>query len=232
MPHSRPFFALRLSLLIVYCAAAAGILLGCEREIPIDPSSREVEGYLIEGYVTNRFGTPLGHVDIKLDYDLILVDQNDPAPRYYEVTSSSEFVSVIVQEEKGGFVRTLAANTFPRGRIEYAWDQKLVGGDPAPSGIYHVRYMVNGQQRHSYPVLVTDVVTARTNAGGFFVISDRRLPIGYQPIPVFGTNDSFFYGNHRIGSRVFLGFVVGGKTRTLSVHPTRNRATRFDVIIN
>ncbi|MBM4167879.1 MAG: hypothetical protein FJ215_01775 [Ignavibacteria bacterium] len=218
--------------LIYSAVAAAGFLLGCERDLPIDPSSREVEGYLIEGRVTNRFGIPLTNIDIRLDFDLILVDQNDPAPRYYIVRNPGEFVTVVVQEDRGGTVRTLASNNYPGGRIEYAWDEKLPGGELAPSGLYHVRYLVNGQPRYSYPVLVTNTVTARTNAEGLFVIPDRRLPIGYEPVPVYGSNNSFFYGNHRVGTRVFLGFLLGGRTRVLSVHPSKNRATRFDVIIN
>lgn len=224
---------MKISQLIFYSAiAAVCILSGCEREIPVDTSGREVDGYLIEGSVTNRFGTPLAHVDVKVDYDLILIDQNDPAPRYYEITASSEFVTVVVQEERGATVRTLAANVFQRGRIEFSWDKRIPGGEIAPSGVYHVRYLVGGRVRHSYPVLVLNSVTARTNSEGSFVIPDARLPIGYEPIPLYGTGSSFFYGNHRIGSRVFLGFVAGGRTRTLSVHPIKNRATRFDVILN
>lgn len=233
MHHPRPHVALKSSQLIFFSAVVtAAILVGCEREIPIDPSSREVEGYLIEGYVTNRFGIPFAHVDIKLNYDLILVNQHNPTPRSYVVTNSQEYINVIVQDARGGLVRTLAARSFPIGRIEYTWDQKLPAGEFAPSGLYHVRYVVDGHTRHSYPVLVTNTVTARTNAEGFFTIPDARLPIGFEPVPVYGSNNSVFYGNHRIGARIFLGFLIGGTTRTYAVHPTKNRVTRFDVMIN
>lgn len=212
------------------CAALALFMLGCDRELPIVEDHREVEGYQIEGYVRDKLGSPLAYIDVKVDYEFELLNTSESPSRSFVVAAPGMFVSVVVLDGKGSNIRLITAGSYSAGTIEVLWDKRMSDGREAPSGVYWVHYMVDGVSRKSYPVVVTNVISARTDSLGFYVISRDNLPIGLSPVPLFSSGYSGFLGNHRIGARVFLDFISASRIRTLTVRPWKNRVTRLDII--
>ena len=65
---------------------AATAMWGCERELPFESSlGQSINGYRVEGYVTDRLGVPLKNVRIALWYDFNPIDDQTPPVRDFLV---------------------------------------------------------------------------------------------------------------------------------------------------
>lgn len=209
----------------------AVVVSGCEREIPIasigDP---EISGYRIEGTLTDRLGNPYSGIPVQLFYDYEFVDGNDPPSKAFDVTEPSKIISVGVYDRNDHLKRFLFIGRAERGSFVVLWDQKESNGVLAASGVYTVRYIVDDQVKKSYPVTVSGSITARTDSLGKFTIPDDNLPIDFYPVPLYNSDNSVYYGNHRIIPYVVLQFALAeNNNRSVYLRVEKNRVTHIDV---
>jgi hypothetical protein len=209
-------------------ALVLGGTLGCEREVPFEPTpDQPINGYQLEGYVTDRLGTPVRGLRIALWYDYGYIDSNDPPPRQFTVSDSTMNLIVSVRDAGGNVRRILFEGHTSVGAHSYSWDQKDSFGDEIPSGVYTVDFSVNGVSKYSYTVIVDGAVSAVTDSLGHYVIPNDLLPVGFYPAPLYGSDDSTFVGNYQITSYVTLEFYLGGHP-SAGVSLTQDQVTRFD----
>lgn len=204
---------------------------GCEREIPLVSSSDpEISGYRIEGTLTDRLGNPYRDIPMQLFYDYVFVDSNDSPSKEFQVTEPSKIIRVGVYDRNDRLKRILFNGGAERGSFVVLWDQKESNGVPAPSGVYTVRYIVDEQTKKSYPVTVSGNVTARTDSLGNFFIPNDSLPIDFYPVPLYNSDNSVYYGNHRIIPYVVLQFALAeNDIKSIYLHIEKNHITRIDI---
>lgn len=207
------------------------IVSGCEREIPLASIGEpEISGYRIEGTLTDRLGTPYRDIPIQLFYDYEFVDSNDPPSKEFEVTEPAKIIRVGVYDRNDHLKRILFNGRAEPGPFVVLWDQKESNGVLAISGVYTVRYTVDEQTKKSYPVTVSGNVTARTDSLGKFLIPDVNLPIDFYPVPLYNSDSSIYYGNHRIIPYVVLQFALAeNNNRSVYFRLEKNRVTHKDV---
>ncbi|MBI3585748.1 MAG: hypothetical protein HY088_01300 [Ignavibacteriales bacterium] len=215
----------------VFYAFMIVVVSGCEREIPLALSSEpEISGYRIEGTLTDRLGNPYRDIPVQLFYDYGSVDSNDPPSKEFQVNDPVKIILVGVYDRKEHLKRILFNGRAERGPFVIVWDQKESNGVPAPSGVYTVRYIVDEQTKKSYPVTVSGNVTARTDSLGKFLIPDDNLPIDFYPVPLYNSDSSVYYGNHRIIPYVVLQFALAeNNSRSIYLHIEKNHITRIDI---
>lgn len=215
----------------VLCGVLIAAVSGCEREIPLVSSSGpEISGYHIEGTLTDRLGNPYRDIPVQLFYDYAFVDANDPPSKEFQVTEPSKIIRVGVYDRNDRLKRILFIGGAERGPLVVLWDQKESNGVPAPSGVYTVRYTVDEQVKKTYPVTVSGTVVARTDSLGTFFIPDDNLPIDFYPVPLYNSDNSAYYGNHRIIPYVVLQFALAeNNSRSVYLRVEKDRVTRIDI---
>ncbi|MBI4417984.1 MAG: hypothetical protein HY563_04350 [Ignavibacteriales bacterium] len=203
------------------------LVTGC-RDTDLVEVRRPTEGYQIEGTVLDGLDQPVIGVAIKVSYGMDFVSSSPQPQREYILQSPGEYVVIDVYDLKNRLVRNLAAES-PSGPSFYRpWDKRNNSGNLVRSGVYIVRYVVDGAVRHSYPVLVDGHVTATTDANGVFSISDDSLPVGYYPVPLYTGTDAFV-GNYRINNVVYLELTIGTTTHRFGIILRMNEVTRLAV---
>lgn len=205
---------------------------GCDREIPPGFESEPIVGYRIEGIVQDGFSHPISDVSITVKYLVEYVNSGPPPSRDYDVPDPPPFVRVRVYNADGGLIRTLYSGTPGVGSLYVPWDRTNGSGQLVPSGLYWVHYEVNNQSQKSYPVIVDETVTTRTDSSGSFTIFDRNLPLGFYPHAIYDFDGTTFGGNYRVGDRVFLTLRAAGITTYRTIIPERNRLTTVIVTFN
>jgi hypothetical protein len=200
----------------------------CERDIPPTAGAETTVGYQIEGFVLDGLGNPVRGLPIALYYDYGLVDTGPPPSKTFQPGDPNDVVRVTVFDRSNRPLRTLfQGKALEEGFLEIDWDQKDVVGNPVPSGVYTVQYIVGGQTKKSYPVVVSGNVTARTDTSGRYVIPDEYLPVDFYPVPLYSADSSSFLGNYRITPYVILEFQLQ-PSRYAYVMLTRDQITTFD----
>lgn len=201
------------------------LLSGC-RDINLLDARETTEGYRIVGTVLDGLDNPIAGLGVRLSYGAEYVSGSPVPQREYILQSPGEFVLVDVYSLKGNHIRSLYAGTPAGTSLFVQWNKRNNAGALVPSGIYFVRYTVNGSPRHSYTVVVDGHVSATTDSNGVFIIPDDFLPVGYYPAPLYSGTDAFL-GNHRIQNLAYLEFTVGANTYVYSVVLELNQTKRL-----
>jgi hypothetical protein len=205
------------------------ILAGCERDLPYMGSAVDepINGYRLEGYVTDKLGIPIRGLQIALWYDFEYVDSNNPPVRQFNVDDSTKIARVAVFDTNHRLYRVLFQGKAPFGVLDYLWDLKDSTGVPAPTGIYKVDFSMNGATRSSFTQVVNGTVTVVTDSLGHYLIPNELLPVGFYPAPLYSANRSTFLGNFQVSSFVNLEFYLP-LHRYVSVTLIQDQVTRFD----
>jgi hypothetical protein len=209
-------------------SALALLVLACEREIPPVIETESFSGYRIEGIVSDRLGNPVRGVPIALSYDYELVDDAPPPSKTYEVVDENKSIRVAVYDRENRLLRLLFQGHASPGPLLVGWDQSDNIGNPVPSGVYSVQYIVDSQLKMSYPVTVSGAVTARTDSLGHYVIPDKNLPVGFYPVPLYSSDGRSYLGSYRISSYMVLEFQLEPK-RAAGVVLMKDQVTRVDI---
>ena len=185
-----------------------GTLLGCDRQLPFDAntSSQPISGYQLEGYVTDRLGTPVRGLRIALWYDYYYLDNTPAASRVFNIDDSSKVSMVQVLNQKNVVERVLYQARSKPGPLSLAWDKTDSLGRPVPSGIYTVLFTEGGVVKGSYPSLVDGAVSAVTDSLGHYVIAGESFPVGFFPVPLYSNSTGAYVGNYQIAEDVRLEF--------------------------
>lgn len=215
---------MKLSMRLVLGLTVA-LVNGC-RDINLLDVREGTEGYRIVGTVLDGLDNPIAGLGIRLFYGTEYVSGSPVPQREYVLQSPGEFVLVDVYNLAGGHVRSLYAGTPVGTSLLVQWNKRNSAGALVPSGIYFVRYTVNGSTRHSYTVVVDGHVSATTDTNGVFIIPDNLLPVGYYPAPLYSGADAFL-GNYRIQNLAYLEFTVGANTYVYSVVLELNQTKRL-----
>jgi hypothetical protein len=178
------------------------MIAGCQRQIPIIESPT-ISGYEVQGTVTDQVGNPIPSVRVFVDYDWDAVPTVTAATRTYFVSDPSTLVAADVVDWSGRVVRILSAPRPHYGAYQEVWNGKDSAGILPPSGIYYVRYLLNGVVSFTYSQLVSGGQVAATDAQGQYTILPQNLPIDSTSVPYFSPYDSTY-----VGSIVILNDVV------------------------
>ena len=218
----RPFWPL---VLLALCLL---LIEACEREIPPVAEPVTTTGYQIEGFVLDGLGNPVRGLPIALYYDYELVDTGPAPSKIFRASDPSAIVRVTVFDSYNRPLLTLFQGRPPEeGGLEIDWDQEDAFGNPAPSGAYTVQYIVGGQTKMSYPVVVSGNVVTTTDTSGHYIIPDQYLPVGFSPVPLYSADSSSYLGNYQITPYVVLEFRLQ-PSRYGYVILTQDQITRFD----
>lgn len=201
------------------------LVSGC-RDLNLLDVRETTEGYRIVGTVLDGLDNPITGLGIRLSYGAEYVSGSPVPQREYNLQSPDEFVLVDVYNLKGAHVQSLYAGTPGGTSLLVQWNKRNSAGALVPSGIYFVRYSVNGSTRHSYTVVVDGHISATTDTNGVFTIPDDLLPVGYYPAPLYSGTDAFL-GNYRIQNLAFLEFTVDVNTYVYSVVLELNQTKRL-----
>jgi len=209
------------------------VLGSCNREIPLEVESREIQGYQIEGRVNDQLSEPVPGVGIYVFLDFELVSQDGSASRDYLVTSGGQVVTVNVYDWTNTLIRTISSGTHEPGlTFQVHWDETDSMGDPVPPGLYSVRYRENGVVKKSYDVVISGTFCTSTDVSGRYVVGNDHLPIGFEPVSLFSLNGDTYYGDFRIGERVGLEFHAAGRVYYRTFEVIKDRVTVFDLLVN
>lgn len=207
---------------------------GCERQIVTGDTRIETDGYEIRGFVLDRLGNPMPNVEVRVDYDLLLEETDNPPDRSYSVAPPFESIQVRVHTLSGLLYRSFSPVVAERGEFEYIWDQLTAGGAPAPSGAYYVSYMKGGAEVLRYPILVRDHLVTSTDSVGRYTITDAYLPVDFYPVAQYSGDGTRFFGNYRVSDQVYITFQPLGPISSIfrAVRVIKDRVVEFDVRYN
>ncbi len=190
----------------LFLTAILILLSGCERQIP-DAADQSIPGYEIEGKVTDRIGNPIENVSVLLQYTADIISTDSIVTRQYFVTDTSATIQAVAADLSNNVTIVLTSPRKVYGWFQVIWNGNDSTGNTAPSGIYHILYIMNGHIVHSYDQLVSGGKVAVTDVYGRYTISGRYLPIDSTSVPYFSSVDSSYFGNLHISNDVILTFV-------------------------
>lgn len=201
--------------------------LNCGREIPLESQPpTAVNGYRIEGTMSDGLGRPLMDLPVRLFYDPAFSNTDSiPDPGY---AGTNEFVRVSVYDSDANPVRQLFSGVVQETTIVITWDHLDDGGNAVGSGLYNVEFVVGSQIRKSYDVIVDGNVTAYTDSLGHYVIREKNLPVG-ATVPYY--NGGNFLGWYRLDPSVYLEFDTQSGPRTYHVGLDKDVVTEFSAVI-
>ena len=195
-----------LSLAVLFMAS------GCERQLPV-VDDLTIAGYQIQGKVTDRIGNPIPNVSVLLDYNANIIPVDSIPTRQYFVSDTSSPIYAVVTNLTNTVVMIITNPRKVSGLFQAIWNGEDSSGTTAPSGIYHVQYIVNGLVVHSYDQLVSGGRVAITDSQGRYSIPGQFLPIDSASVPYFSSFDSSYVGNLHITNDVILTFVYSSHLR-------------------
>ncbi|MCX6133456.1 MAG: hypothetical protein NTU47_06535 [Ignavibacteriales bacterium] len=209
------------------CLVALASVTGCERELPFMAQvDQSIDGYRIEGYVTDKLGIPVKGLKIALWYSLEFVD-NIPPVRQFNVDDPTKVARVVVLDQQNRVRRVLFQGRANPGILGFEFDLRDSAGALLPTGIYTVRFSMDGVTKGAYTQVINGAVTAVTDSLGHYAIPNESLPIGFSPAPIYSGDSAKFIGNYRVSSYPILEFYLPVH-RSASVSLTQNQLTRFD----
>ena len=203
---------------------------GCDRQMPVG-DDQSIVGYQIRGKVTDRIGNPIDSVVVILDYNADIVP-GSAVSRQYFVADTTGLIQADVADPNNNIIVVLTSPRKVFGFFQATWNGDDSTGNVAPSGIYQVRYLVNGRVVYSYNQLVSGGVVALTGPDGRFTIPGRYLPIDSTSVPYFSANDSSYLGNLHIANDVVLTFVYSSHFRQVEQALDLGLVTVIDVMFN
>jgi hypothetical protein len=208
--------------------AAFGGVTGCERDLPyMVPAVQPINGYQLEGYVTDRLGIPVKGLRIALWYGFDPLDNSTPPSRQFFVDDSNKIARVSVVDLNNRLKRVLYEGRARLGFLDYEWDLRDSLGRLLPTGVYMVKFSMNGISNGSYTVVINGAVTAVTDSLGHYSISNDFLPVGFYPAPRYTSDGTRFLGNYRITPFVVLEFYLTVH-RSVALTLIQDQVTRFD----
>ena len=202
--------------------------IGCERDLPyMAPADQPINGYQLEGYVTDKLGIPVKGLKIALWYDFDYVDSDSTQSRQFVVDDSTKIARVVVLDMQHRLKRVLYQGKASLGALDYEFDMRDSTGLLLPTGIYTVSFTLGGVQRASFLDVIDGMVTAITDSLGHYIITNDFLPVGFYPAPIYAGDGYTFIGNYEVASDVALEFYLPTH-RSVSVTLTQNQVTRLD----
>jgi len=208
--------------------AAFGGVTGCERDLPyMVPAVQPINGYQLEGYVTDRLGIPVKGLRIGLWYDFDPLDNSTPPSRQFFVDDSNKIARLSVVDLNNRLKRVLYEGRARLGLLDHEWDLRDSLGRLLPTGVYMVNFSMNGISKGSYTVVINGAVTAVTDSLGHYSISNDLLPVGFYPAPLYASDGTRFLGNYRITPFVILEFYLTVH-RSVALTLIQDQVTRFD----
>lgn len=196
----------------LFLTATLILLSGCERQIPV-VEDQSIYGYQIQGKVTDRIGNPIENVSVLLEYNADIIYPDTIATRRYFVTDTSATIQAVAADLSNNVTIVLTSPRKVYGWFQVIWNGNDSTGNTAPSGIYHIQYLMNGHIVYSYDQLVSGGKVAVTDVNGRYTISGRYLPIDSTSVPYFSSVDSSYIGNLHISNDVVLTFVYPSHVR-------------------
>jgi hypothetical protein len=207
------------------------LIAGCDRQIPILENT-SINGYEVQGTVTDQLGNPVPNVAVLLGYTADRLFPDSVATRRYFVQDPSVPIQAVVADWSNQVIRTLTPTQNFYGWYEVHWNGTDSTGSVPPSGIYYVEYLMGGAIKFSYNQLVSGGKVATTDAGGKYTIPIQYLPIDSSSVPDFSTYDSSFAGNLLISNRVFLTYLYSNHVQQIARSLDKNRVTIINVEFN
>jgi hypothetical protein len=205
-----------------------GFLSGCERDLPyVTQSDQPISGFQLEGFVTDRLGTPVKGLRIALWYDYDFLDNNTPSSRIFVVDDSSKIARVAVFDQNNKLRRVIYQRKTRLGVLDLDWDKTDSLGQAVSSGIYTVNFSEGGITKSSYTVVVDGAITAVTDSLGHYIITNDSLPVNFYPAPLYTNDDTKFLGNFQITPYIRLEFYLDIH-RSANVSLIQDQVTRFD----
>jgi hypothetical protein len=212
---------------LVILTGVAGVI-GCERDLPyMAQADQTIDGYQVEGYVTDKLGIPIKGLKIALWYDLDYIDSDAPPPRVFLVDDTTKIARVVVLDQQTRLKRVLFQGRARKGELDVDFDLRDSTGTLLPTGIYTVSFSMGGVTKGSYTQVINGAVTAVTDSLGHYTIPNDFLPVGFYPAPVFTGDGATFTGNYQVSSFIILEFFLPVH-RSASVTLTQDQISRFD----
>lgn len=207
------------------------IVAGCERQIPILENA-SINGYQVQGTVTDQIGNPVPNVSVLLDYNGEIVYTDTAATRRYFVPYPSVPVQAVVANWNNQVIRILTPPQNFYGWYQVLWDGNDSTGSAPPSGIYYVEYLVGGSIRFSYNQLVSGGKVATTDAEGRYTIPLQYLPVDSSSVPLFSTYDSSYAGNVLITNDIILTYQYPNHVQQIERTLDKGQVTIINVVFH
>jgi hypothetical protein len=212
-------------------AVSVILICGCERQLPV-ADNQPISGYQIQGKVTDRIGNPIPNVSVLLDYNASIVYLDTIITRRYFVTDTSAPIQAVAANLENRIIMVITHPQKVFGWFQATWNGNDSTGNTAPSGIYHIQYIMNGQVVYSYDQLISGGQVAVTDVFGRYTIPGRFLPIDSSSVPYFSSYDSSYVGNLHISDDVVLTFVYPPRFRQVEQVLNEGLVTFIDVEFN
>ncbi len=214
-----------------YLAVSLLLVSGCDRQLP-PYDGQPIDGYQIQGKVTDRIGNPIPGVAVLLDYTASVFYPDTIISRRYFVNDSSAPVYAVAADINNRIVMVITNPRKVLGWFQATWNSNDSTGNTVPSGIYHIQYIINGQVVYSYDQLVSGGRVAVTDPQGRYTITGRYLPIDSTSVPYFSPYDSSYVGNLHVSDDVILTFVYPPRARQVEQVLNFGFVTFIDVQFN
>jgi hypothetical protein len=207
------------------------LFAGCERQIPILENA-SINGYQIQGTVTDQIGNPVPNVSVFLDYTGDVVYTDTGATRRFFVPNPAVPVQAVVENWNNQVIRVLTPLQNYYGWYQVLWDGNDSTGSAAPSGIYYVEYLVGGSIKFSYNQLVSGGKVATTDALGQYTVPIQYLPVDSSSVPLFSSYDSTYTGNLVIASDVILTYQYPNHVQQIARTLGKGQVTIINVVFH
>jgi hypothetical protein len=212
---------------LVVLAGVTG-MSGCDRELPyMVQADQPINGYRVEGYVTDRLGLPVKGLKIALWYDLDYIDSNNPPIRQFLVDDAAKLARVVVLDQQNRVRRVMFEGRRAAGVLDIDFDLRDSAGALLPTGIYTIKFTMDGVVKGAYTQIINGAVTAATDSLGHYIIPNELLPVEYYPVPIYAGDGQRFIGNYQVSSYIVLEFYLPYH-RSATVPLTQDKITRFD----
>jgi hypothetical protein len=168
------------------------ISLTC-REVEPFSNPTAINGYQIDGRVTTENGIPIDSVEVRLYYYFDYVSNKPLDTITIVVTDSMKTVDISVVDRKYNLVRTLYLGLWRQGDTipRFKWNGLDSKNQQVPSGLYYMQYTIDTLLIKSSPMIIDGHITAVTDKGGRFTISDFNLPIDSK-FDAYNDDDTFY----------------------------------------
>jgi hypothetical protein len=207
------------------------LLCGCERQIPIlGPVA--INGYQVQGTVTDQVGNPVPNVAVLVDYAEDVLYPDTALTRRFFIQDPSTSVQAVVANWSNQVIRVLRPPQNFQGWYEVFWDGTDSTGIVPPSGIYYVEYLVGGTEVFSYSQLISGGKVAATDAKGQYTIPLQYLPVDSSSVPLFSTYDSSYVGNLLISNSIILTYAYPSHVQQVQRTLNKGQVTIINIVFH
>lgn len=203
------------------------IFISCREIIPFE-TEEKINGYQINGLVTDYSGRPLDSVLVYLFYSLRKISSNPIDTTNIIIRDTNDIVSVDVYDVEGNFVKNILKSNLPAGLLpRYNWNGEIAPNIYAESGFYKIIITINNHRIKEYPILVQGTLTSQSDSSGRFYIYNKNLPIG--KIYDYYDYQNRYTGTFIIEPYVILELVYKGKLKRGSLSLQKDQITKVTV---